>query len=145
VLGKNFCSRFTDATGCAGHQSYGAFERSRHRSTLVSPLAPLLRTSGRPGRLSHCSATDGHNQLNRSGRPTIKLVCPLDQLGEDQRVDHTKRCWAGHDGHMRTVRRMIMWMLMIRFFVVIMKMVMIMRMIMSVARGGGPRLRCRCD
>jgi hypothetical protein len=28
-------------------------------------------------------------------------------------VDHTKRCWAGHDGHMRTVRRMIMWMLMI--------------------------------
>jgi hypothetical protein len=35
VLGKSFCSRFTNAAGCAGDQGHGAFERGRHRSTLV--------------------------------------------------------------------------------------------------------------
>jgi hypothetical protein len=48
-------------------------------------------------------------------------------------VDHAERCWAGYDGYVRTVRRMIMWILMIMlsvvimFFAVIMKMAMIMR------------------
>jgi hypothetical protein len=64
--------------------------------------------------------TDGHDQLDWSGRSTIKLVGSLDQLGEDQRVDHAERCWAGYDGYVRTVRRMIMWMLMIILSVVIM-------------------------
>ena len=84
------------------------------------PWNRLLRTSGRPGHLSHCAATDGHGQLDRSGRPTIKLVDPLDQLGEDQRVDHAERCWASYDSYVWTVRRMIMWMLMIMLSVVIM-------------------------
>ena len=83
-------------------------------------LAPLLRTSGRPGRFGHCSTTDGHDQLDWSGRSTIKLVGSLDQLGEDQRVDHAERCWASYDSYVWTVRRMIMWMLMIMLSVVIM-------------------------
>jgi hypothetical protein len=76
----------------------------------------------------------------------MKLVCPLDQLGEDPRVDHTKRCWAGHDGHMRTVCRMIMQMLMIMFLIVSMKMIMMimrMKVIISVACGGA--FGCRVD
>ena len=60
-------------------------------------------------------------------------------------MDHTERCWAGHDGHMRTVRRMIMWMLMIMFLVVIMKMVMIMRMKMIISVACGGALGCSVD
>jgi hypothetical protein len=35
-------------------------------------------------------------------------------------VDHAERCWASCDSYVWTVRRMIMWMLMIMLSVVIM-------------------------
>ena len=53
-------------------------------------------------------------------------------------MDHAERCWAGYDGYVWTVRRMIMLMLMIMLSVVIMFFAVIMKMIMIVARGDGP-------
>lgn len=60
-------------------------------------------------------------------------------------MDDAERCRAGHDGHMRMVCRLIMWMFMFMFLVVIMKVVMItrMKMIISVACGGA--FGCRVD